>query len=231
MDKLADYKSMIDFLTEAYAHLQSLRADDIKEGKNINVFSLWNSFSGITEPIHSKILQFLLSPHNMHGQGNLFINLLLKRINVDFIENEEWISTAEKGRVDIMLKRYSPHSIIIIENKSNGAEDQPSQLYRYWFENIHRTNDDLCPEFYAQHQEYKILYLVPNKYKYVSSNSLHRPSYLSETMPDYLPLTPIVWSFEEEVSEWLNDCISSLPEENTPLRNLLNQYKEYCKTL
>ena len=75
MDKLADYKSMIDFLTEAYAHLQSLRADDIKEGKNINVFSLWNSFSGITEPIHSKILQFLLSPHNMHGQGNLFINL------------------------------------------------------------------------------------------------------------------------------------------------------------
>ena len=88
MDKLADYKSMIDFLTEAYAHLQSLRADDIKEGKNINVFSLWNSFSGITEPIHSKILQFLLSPHNMHGQGNLFINLLLKRINVDFKENE-----------------------------------------------------------------------------------------------------------------------------------------------
>ena len=89
MDKLADYKYMIDFLTEAYAHLQSLRADDIKEGKNINVFSLWNSFSGITEPIHSKILQFLLSPHNMHGQGNLFINLLLKRINVDFKENEE----------------------------------------------------------------------------------------------------------------------------------------------
>ena len=98
-------------------------------------------------------------------------------------------------------------------------------------ENIHRSDNDLLPEFYSKHQEYKIVYLVPNKYKNVSDDSLHRPSYLSETMPEHLPITPIVWSFEEEVSDWLDDCISSLPEENTPLRNLLSQYKEYCKTL
>lgn len=130
-----------------------------------------------------------------------------------------------------MLKRYNPHSVIIIENKSNWAGDQPNQLYRYWLENIHRSDNDLLPEFYSKHQEYKIVYLVPNKYKNISDDSLHRPTYLSETMPEHLPITPIVWSFEEEVSDWLDDCISSLPEENTPLRNLLSQYKEYCKTL
>lgn len=101
----------------------------------------------------------------MHGQENRFINLLLKRINVNYGENDEWISTAETGRVDVMLKRYNPHSVIIIENKSNWAGDQPNQLYRYWFENIHRSDNDLLPEFYSKHQEYKIVYLVPNKYK------------------------------------------------------------------
>lgn len=230
-DKLIQYSDALRDFVKIHEQIMAKKQKDILEGKYINVFTLWNEFTGITEPIHSRILQFILSPHTMHGQENRFINLLLKRINVNYGENDEWISTAETGRVDVMLKRYNPHSVIIIENKSNWAGDQPNQLYRYWFENIHRSDNDLLPDFYSKHQECKIVYLVPNKYKNISDDSLHRPSYLSETMPEHLPITPIVWSFEEEVSDWLDDCISSLPEENTPLRNLLSQYKEYCKTL
>ena len=158
-DKLIQYSDALRDFVKIHEQIMAKKQKDILEGKYINVFTLWNEFTGITEPIHSRILQFILSPHTMHGQENRFINLLLKRINVNYGENDEWISTAETGRVDVMLKRYNPHSVIIIENKSNWAGDQPNQLYRYWFENIHRSDNDLLPEFYSKHQEYKIVYL------------------------------------------------------------------------
>lgn len=56
-----------------------------------------------------------------------------------FSDNENWTVTAEKGRVDILLKRTHPHSVIIIENKSNYANDQENQLYRYWHQEIYKT--------------------------------------------------------------------------------------------
>ena len=65
----------------------------------------------------------------------------------------------------------------------------------------------------------------------LSDNSLERPSDYPEYLPDKLPITPIVFSFEEEVSDWLTECISSLPKENTPLINLISQYIDYCKKL
>ena len=167
----------------------------------------------------------------MHGQGNLFIKLFLKRIGIDIENREEWVSTAEIGRVDIMLKRYHPRSVVIIENKSNWAGDQPNQLYRYWYENIHLNEEDCHPEYYDRHPEFKIVYLVPNKDKQLSENSIERPSDYPSYLPDRLPVKPYIFSFEEEISDWLTECIKSLPEENTPLTNLISQYKEYCKNL
>lgn len=232
MNKLEEYSVAINDFVSIMEQVREKRNSNAKLGKNINVFTLWNRFSGLTEPIHSRILHFLLTADPMHGQGNLFLKLLLKRIGIDDDkDSNEWIVTAEKGRVDIMLKRYHPHSIVIIENKSNWAQDQENQLYRYWFKNIHRYEEDCRPEFYDNHPEYKIVYLVPDKSKKYCDNSLERPSDLSSNLPQKLPIKPIVLSFKEEISDWLKECMESLPEENTPLINLISQYNEYCKEL
>lgn len=231
MDKLKHLSKAIDDFVSIMEQVKEERQKNIQSGKFVNVFSLWNEFSGIKEPIHSRILQFFLSPNPMHGQGYKFIYLFLKRIGVSFKEGDEWVSTAEIGRVDVMLKRFHPRSVVIIENKSNWAGDQPNQLYRYWYENIHQNEEDCDPLFYSNHPEYKAVYLVPNKDKTISEDSLKRPSDYPSHLPNELPMTPIIWSFGKEITEWLDDCISILPKENTPLINLISQYKEYCKNL
>ena len=167
----------------------------------------------------------------MHGQGNLFLGLFLKRIGIDIQECDEWISTAEIGRVDVMLKRIHPRSVVIIENKSNWAGDQENQLYRYWCENIHHCEEDCSEEYYKSHPEYKIVYLVPNMGKSISENSLEKPKEFGDNLPLFLPLNPITLSFEKDIVAWLTECINKLSPDNTPLINLISQYKSYCKNL
>ena len=168
MNKIELYSAVINDMVSIVRQVKEERQNNVRKGKYINVFTLWNHFSGLTEPIHSRILHFFLSSDSMHGQGYLFLALFLKRIGIDIQECDEWVTTAEIGRVDVMLKRFHPRSVIIIENKSNWAGDQPNQLYRYWFENIHRSEEDCHSDFYDSHPEYKIVYLVPNKDKQLS---------------------------------------------------------------
>ena len=231
MNMIELYSTLIDDFVSIVEQVKEEKHNNIKKGKYVNAFTLWNRFSGITEPIHSRILHFFLSADPMHGQGNLFLTLFMKRIGVDVHESDEWIATAEIGRVDVMLKRFHPRSVVIIENKSNWAGDQPNQLYRYWYENIHHCEEDCHPDYYDNHPEYKIVYLVPNKDKHLSDNSMERPVDYPENLPAILPIKPCVFSFDNEVSDWLMECIESLPNENTPLINLISQYKEYCNNL
>lgn len=231
MNKIEQYSEVIDDFVSIMKHIKDERSNNVRQGKYFNVFTLWNNFSGLTEPIHSRILQFFLSANPMHGQGNLFLKLFLKRIGIDVQMTDEWISTAEIGRVDIMLKRFLPRSVIIIENKSNWAGDQPNQLYRYWFENIHHCKEDCYKGYYDDHPEYKIVYLVPNEYKSISCSSLERPENYPDNLPSKLPIKPLVFSFKKEISNWLMECAESLPKENTPLISFISQYIEYCKKL
>ena len=231
MSKIEIYSKAINDFVSIMEQIKKVRSEKVALGEYVNVFTLWNDFSGLTEPIHSRILHFFLSDNPMHGQRYLFLKLFLKRIGIDIRDSDEWISTAEKGRVDVMLKRFFPRSVVIIENKSNWAGDQPNQLYRYWYQNIHQSEEDCNPEYYKINPEYKIVYLVPNKDKIISDNSMERPADYPNNLPDVLPITPDVFSFKEEVSDWLMECISALPKENTPLINLITQYNDYCKKL
>ena len=231
MNKIQLYKDAINSFVQITNKVHDIKKQKVTRGEYVNVFSLWNEFSGITEPIHSRILNFLLSDHPMHGQGNRFIDLFLQRIGISPSPTAEWLATAEIGRVDVMLKRFSPKAVVIIENKSNWACDQENQLYRYWLEQIHHCEEDCCPKFHDEHPEYKVVYLVPNKDKELSEQSLFRPAYYPGNLPAVIPTTPIILAFDEEVQEWLADCINALPQENTPLRELISQYRKYCQTL
>lgn len=231
MNKIELSSKTIDDIVSIANIIKEKKRSNIREGKYVNVFTLWNSFSGLTEPIHSRILHFLLSSDPMHGQGNLFLGLFLKRIGIDIQKNEEWLVTAEKGRVDVMLKRFHPRSVIVIENKSNWAGDQPNQLYRYWYQNIHIVEEDCHSEYYDSHPEFKVVYLIPNENKILNDDSMKRPSDYPEDLPSELPIKPVIFKFDDDISKWLLECIKALPEENTPLKNLLSQYNEYCINL
>ena len=211
-----------------------------QDGHLFNTFFLWNRFTGISEPTHSRILHFLLSDDNLHGQGNLFLMELLKKLNIESPEMGQWIPSAELGRVDVRLVRQNPRSVVVIENKSNWAGDQPNQLYRYWYNNIHSCAEDCLPEFYQDNDRFKIVYLVPNEIKQISNHSLLKPSIdwfqgLSkeeyESLPDILPMTPIIWLFDTQINQWLQKCEDLLDVRNTPLRNFIKQYRTYCNEL
>lgn len=130
-ENLEKYRKTIELCSSIMKDIKAERMSNTKMGKYVNVFSLWYEFSGISEPIHSRILHFFLSDNPMHGQGKLFLSAFLEYIG---FEKEEWIITTEEGRVDVLLRRLNPLGAVIIENKSNWAEDQPNQLYRYWYE-------------------------------------------------------------------------------------------------
>lgn len=96
----------------------------------------------------SKILAFLLDPKEAHGQGDLFLNSFLKFINkhqflayqkvniyLEKITKEENNETTNKnGRHDIFIEGILDNKIswvISIENKLQGAIDQPKQMHTY----------------------------------------------------------------------------------------------------
>ena len=43
-------------------------------------------------------------------------------------DNEKLTITAAEGRVDVLLRRLNPLGTVIIENKSNGAEDKTEPI-------------------------------------------------------------------------------------------------------
>jgi len=204
------------------------------EGHLFNVFALWNRLSGIGETLHSRLLHFLLSDDSMHGQKDKFLIKFLEMAGIENPNDGKWTVTAECGRVDIRIVRHNPHSVVVIENKSNRAEDQSNQLYRYWYENMY------APERTYDGSRYKIIYLSPSADKKFDDQTCCKPSKEwffekgrcdYDQLPDKIPLKPEIWYFNDHIQKWLELCIDALAETNQPLRNYLNQYKEYCKKL
>ena len=107
--------------------------------------------------MHSFLIANIINPNSEHGQGDLFLKSLLKKLDIEVYENDNWIVTAEIGRIDILIKRENPHTVIVIENKSNYAIDQENQIYRYWYQEIYLPNKkQLKP---ISEENYHIIYL------------------------------------------------------------------------
>lgn len=226
---------------EYYKYILKDKEQHSSDGHLFNVFTLSRRYLGIDEKLHSRLLHFLLSDDELHGQKNKFLLEFLKMTGIDNPEDGEWKITAETGgRVDVMLQRNSPHSVIIIENKSNWAGDQANQLYRYWYKNIHRCAEDFDAKYYKDNNRYRIIYLAPNENKNYSDQTCCKPPRnhkIFNTDEDFnsapcrVPLQPIVWTFNRQLQEWLKRCMEILDDNNHPVREYIRQYKEYCQTL
>jgi hypothetical protein len=173
---------------------------------------------------HSYQLATLLNPYAEHGQGRLFLAEFLKMLNFEKPEEGYWTVTAEEGRIDVLLRRRNPLSVIIIENKSNDAIDQPNQLYRYWYQEIYRDQPTHLKSDQSGH--YRIVYLSSGDCKKPGNNSLQRPADWDKNLPQKLPIEPDLWSFDKHIIQWLGQCRDLLPRGNFRMRDYLNQYIE-----
>ncbi len=220
-------KIIIDNFLEVYNNIKEV---------NKNTSFLFNpllKYFSINETLHSYMLADLLNPNSDHGQEKLFLNSFLRKLNIFEPETGSWIITAEKGRIDILLKRENPHSVIIIENKSNNAIDQDHQLYRYWYQEIYLKKNDAMfakKETYDINDiksRYKILYLPPDDSKEPNELSLTKPDYLTDNiLPNKIPLNYELITFDKFICKWLKECVQNLKAENHRLRQYIEQYIE-----
>lgn len=189
------------------------------------------SFFNINEPKHSFLLAYLLNPYENHGQGMLFLKKFLNLLGIDIKENEssDWIITAEKERLDISIKRKKPTPIVVvIENKSHNAVDQPNQLYRYWYYQIHEFQNNYDSK---KDGKYHVIYLAANKWKKPSKNSLSKPESITSDIEKVPEDVLLEWQFSAQIKDWLESCISSLHYNNHRMREYLLQYIEIIEQL
>lgn len=190
---------------------------------DLNFFRLFH----IGEIGHSYLLAKFLNPYAEHGQGRLFLNIFLKMLGITDPEKGQWIVTAEKGRIDVLLKRRDPHSVIVIENKSNDAGDRPNQLYRYWYQELFSPNSHQSYDYAAKNPDhFCMLYLPSGDWKNPSDNSLHKPTGWDTELPEKMPIEPILWSFDNQIVEWLEECKNQLPKNNFRMNDYVSQYIE-----
>lgn len=205
-----------------------------EDGHNFNIFEILNRKFGfrVMEKMHSRLIKYLLDRDANHGQGERFLFLMLNKLGVEAPEQGRWVVTAEQGGVDILLKREEPHSVIIIENKSNWAVDQPNQLYRYWYNHIFLYTQRGDERFYGENREYyRVIYLPPNQSKQYEQQSITKPVDYDAELPNMLPIRVEQLPFDVFVKKWLDQCVASLPKTNHRVREYIEQYKELCETL
>lgn len=228
----------LDDFVEWYSLYMEDQAQHFRDGHNFNIFNLLrNEFDfKIQETMHSKLIKFLLDSNESHGQKDIFLLEFLRLLNIESPEIGKWKVSAEQGKIDVLIERDTPHSVIIIENKSNWANDQPNQLYRYWYRAIYLKTKEVSPEFYKKNKhKYQIIYLAPNSYKCCNEQSLTKPQEdvysLYRGLPNKIPMSIKNLTFDEEIQFWLEECKNMLPKTNHRIREYISQYQLLCKTL
>lgn len=206
-----DELNYLEKFLEKYNQISKIYSDERISGKEFNVFNLINQIYGIGETKHSRFLAFLLNPNAEHGKGKLFLNEFLKHLEINCDEDDIWEVSAEKNNIDILLKRTYPRkSTIIIENKSNWADDQDNQLYRYWYNEMYDSNKDYDNAETFLEKDDRIIYLAPNEYKLYETASLSKPDdydcKISSLNPSYI--TNLY--FSTDINRWLQKCLEQL---------------------
>lgn len=188
-------------------------------------FSPLRSIS-IKETDHSRLLGGLLDPSGDHHEGPLFLHAFLEHIDIEEPARGTWRVTIEARRVDILLVREEPFSVVIVENKARGAVDQPSQLYRYWFNEIFNKAPKLDYADAAVKRRFKIIYAPAGEFIQVAPSSLRRPADLAPYAPEHelLPLTPTYHGFRPSIAPWLQTMAGRVT--NPRLQTFINLYAE-----
>ena len=191
----------------------------------------------IKEPVHSRIIGDFLNRHGSHGQGALFLQCFLNLIGIPDPDQGDWQISVETGRVDILLWRESPASMIIIENKVKDAVDQPNQIYRYWHHQmylwkVNLWNVERCLDEQTK-RSFRLIYMPADGSKQPADHSLQRPKEWSEEVNKH-PVVPLECkpiSLREVMKRWREVLIQNdnVPKTNHRLRVFFDLYEEIWK--
>lgn len=205
------------------------------EGIEFNSFNLIHSIFGITETKHTKLLAFFLDPNESHGQGIWFLKQFLGKIEGFDLKKDvdmyNWGVTTEDINADIVIKTTSPEKIsIVIENKSNEAKDQESQLYRYWYDHIYSFFDKDIDKA-QDRSKCRIIYLTSGySNKMVSEFSIEKPDFINLGYPKLDKKKKFItnWTFYKDIKGWLEDCIKrDLFDEKHRLKLYIEDYIQF----
>lgn len=90
------------------------------------------------ENFHSDVISVFLDTNGKHGEGSVFLDLLIDILNKDYHKHISKLNyrnseaLREYGKIDILVRSKDSKHCIIIENKINNAGDMPRQLPRYY---------------------------------------------------------------------------------------------------
>ena len=209
------------------------------KGEGFNLINFISRIWGIGETKHSQILGFFLNPRENHGQGGLFLKLFLEKLGFETsnFNPNDWIVEVEqrsngRDQIDILIQSRRLKVSIVIENKSNGAEDQPHQLYRYWESAIYYFhNKDEKKALNPKNS--RIVYLP--QWGLPSEQTRKRIEGYKEPYPEKLTFEEqggiiSCWTYYSHIMEWLNKCINAMGRENHIVKQLVRNYIEYWST-
>jgi hypothetical protein len=132
----------------------------LKKRVGFNLLTL-SSYTSHLENFHSDVIAALLNPKGLHGEGHLFLDLLIDFLNqnhdtqIDKANFKNAIVEREKGRIDIWITDKVSKKAIIVENKINNAPDQKNQIERYHDFSANKKGYDVCCIIYLYLGGYK----------------------------------------------------------------------------
>jgi hypothetical protein len=225
-EQIASYKNMlhgfqvykIDGISSLRFLLKkSIEANKQLKQKNKTYSILFNPlfYWGIHETTNSRMLADLFSPKGNHGQEDLFLNLFLKHVGIETDKNDEWEIYTEYSNVDILLRTSNGKKLIIVENKINGADDRPNQLYRYY-------NEFLLPKKVLNKKTHRVIYLTRHRNKTYSAQSI-----ISKDGKSCVPVHLISnITFDNDIKGILLDAQKDIPNENQRLKIFIEFFIE-----
>lgn len=199
-------KNLLNYINEILKKHEKLAEVN---GDNFNVFNVINVTTNEVR-LHSKFISELLKPHGSHGQGEVFLQKFIERLNIDInpksakVEIEKHIgkkTDVEGGILDIYVYDNKGNSFII-ENKIY-APDQNNQILRYY--NFNKNN---------------VFYLT------LFGDEPSKNSYGDLKIDEHFKLI----SYNIDIIEWLVECRKEAVE--LPLlREGISHYINLIKTL
>jgi hypothetical protein len=188
----------MDNLKTLFSQLQlfELKYQKIEEA-SINSFNIFEILRKPNEEVnlHSRFIYELLNPNGSHKQGNIFLELFLKEVNLE-LSTLEVAVFREKFNIDILVE--SKPKAIIIENKID-TQDHSNQISKYL--NIVKKRG-------YQNSNISIIYLT-----------------LFEEEPNEVSMRDRVINitYSENIRNWIDSCIKEVALIPT-LRETLVQY-------
>lgn len=134
-----DNENNINRLFDALSRLVKERTEKLGNlGANSPKFNVFKAISDQfhKENLHSDTLRLIFDPESEIGNP-AYLRYFLDALNVSGFDTSAVKVFREKERIDLLLRNDTQG--IIIENKINGAGDQPNQLCRYY----HYVKDEL----------------------------------------------------------------------------------------